>query len=153
MRVRDAMTLTPATCEVSTPLRLAAQLMADHDCAAVPITDSGRLVGIITDRDVACRGTARFEEAGSMPVQRFMSRPVLTISPDEPIEKAVELMEENAIHHLPVIDASGALLGIVAQSDLGRRMTNREFGRMARSTSIRSRAVYLRNESLIRKEH
>lgn len=153
MRVRDAMTPTPATCEASTPLRLAAQLMSDHDCAAVPVTDSGRLVGIITDRDVACRGTARFEEAASMPVQRFMSRPVITIAPDDSVEKAIELMEENAIHHLPVIDTSGALLGIVAQSDLGRRMTNREFGRMARSTSIRSRAVYLRNESLIRKEH
>lgn len=147
------MTPMPATCEVSTPLRLAAQLMSDHDCAAIPVTDSGRLVGIITDRDVACRGTARFEEAASMPVQRFMSRPVITISADEPIDKAIELMEENAIHHLPVIDGSGGIIGMLAQSDVGRRMTNREFGRMARSTSIRSRAVYLRTESLVRKEH
>lgn len=153
MRVRDAMTPTPASCEASTPLRAAAQLMADHDCAAVPITDSGRLVGIITDRDVACRATARFDQAAVMPVRRFMSRPVITIAPDEPIEKAIVLMEENAIHHLPVIDASGAVIGIVAQSDLGRRMTNREFGRMARSTSIRSRAVYLRNEALVRRDH
>jgi CBS domain-containing protein len=153
MRVRDAMTPAPATCDASTPLRLAAQLMSDHDCAAVPVTDSGRLVGIITDRDVTCRATARYDSAPAMPVQRFMSRPVITVAPDDTIEKAIELMEENAIHHLPVIDAGGAVLGIVAQSDLGRRMTNREFGRMARSTSIRGHAVYLRTDALAMKDH
>jgi CBS domain-containing protein len=153
MRVRDAMTPAPAVCDPSTPIRRAAQLMSDRDCAAVPVTDSGRVVGIITDRDIACRAIARFENAPAMPVLRFMSRPVLTVAPDDPIEKAIALMEENAIHHLPVTDAAGLLLGIVAQSDLGRRMTNREFGRMARSTSIRGRAVYVRNDALVRKEH
>lgn len=57
MRVRDAMTPAPATCDASTPVRLVAQLMSDHDCAAVPVTDSGWLVGIITDRDLTCRAT------------------------------------------------------------------------------------------------
>jgi CBS domain-containing protein len=152
MRVRDAMTPAPAICDPSTPIRHAAELMSDRDCAAVPVTDSGRVVGIITDRDIACRAIARFENAPAMPVLRFMSCPVLTVAPEDPIEKAIALMEENAIHHLPVIDGAGMLLGIVAQSDLGRRMTNREFGRMARSTSIRSRAVYVRNDALVRKE-
>jgi CBS domain-containing protein len=153
MRVRDAMTPAPATCDASTTLRLAAQLMSDRDCAAVPVTDSGRLVGIITDRDVTCRATARYDNAPVMAVQRFMSRPVITVAPDDTIEKAIELMEENAIHHLPVIDVGGMVLGIIAQSDIGRRITNREFGRMARSTSIRGRAVYVRTDALVRKEH
>ena len=153
MRVRDAMTVAPASCDAATPVRLAAQLMSDHDCAALPVTDSGRLVGIITDRDLTCRALARYDHAPEMPVLRFMSRPVLTVAPDDAIEKAVLLMEENAIHHLPVIDGDGNLLGIVAQSDLGRRMTNREFGRMARSTSIRSRGIYLRTDALVRTEH
>ncbi len=147
------MTPAPATCDASTSVRLAAQLMSDHDCASVPVTDSGHLAGIVTDRDITCRAIARFENAPAMPVSRIMSRPVITVAPDDPIEKAIALMEENAIHHLPVIDAAGRLLGIVAQSDLGRRMTNREFGRMARSTSIRNRAVYVRNDALVRKEH
>ena len=65
-----------------------------------------------------------------------MTTPVLTIGPDEPIDQAIELMEENSLHHLPVIGKNGVVLGILAQSDIGRRMTNREFGELARQTSI-----------------
>jgi CBS-domain-containing membrane protein len=49
-----------------------------------------------------------------------------------------ELMEDNHLHHLPVVNAAGQIVGIIAQSDLGRRMTNREFGALARCVSIRA---------------
>jgi CBS-domain-containing membrane protein len=58
------------------------------------------------------------------------------------------VMKENRVHHLPVIDEEGRLLGIVAQSDLGRRMTNRELGDLARETSIRG--AYRRTSRLVR---
>ena len=153
MRVRDAMTLSPATCDPSTTLRLVARLMSDHDCAAIPVTESGKLVGIITDRDIAVRGVALREDAPFLETRACMSSPVIAIGPDEPIEKAVELLTENAIHHLPVIDEKGMLLGIVAQSDLGRRMTNRDFGQLARSTSIRMKYAYRRCDAITRREH
>jgi CBS-domain-containing membrane protein len=82
-----------------------------------------------------------------------MSAPVLAVTADDAIETAVALMTENAIHHLPVIDADGGLVGILAQSDVGRRMTNREFGQLARSTSIRMKFAYRRVEALARREH
>jgi CBS domain-containing protein len=63
MRVGDAMTRSPASCEPTTPLRLVAQLMMDHECAAIPVTESGRLVGIVTDRDIACRAVALRDDA------------------------------------------------------------------------------------------
>ena len=147
------MTLSPATCDPSTTLRLVARLMTDHDCAAIPVTDSGRLVGIITDRDIAVRGVALREDAPFLETRECMSSPVIAIGPDEPIEKAVELLTENAIHHLPVIDDKGMLLGILAQSDLGRRMTNRDFGQLARSTSIRMKYAYRRADAITRREH
>ena len=62
-------------------------------------------------------------------------------------------MSENRIHHLPVITAEGHVVGMVAQSDLGRRMTNREFGEMARRTSIRTRPVYVHNQTLMKRDH
>ena len=139
MRIRDAMTPSPASCEPGTSVRTAAQLMTRLDCAAIPVTASGRVIGIVTDRDIACRAVAQHANATDLPVSACMSQPVIAVSPDEPVEKAVELMEENAIHHLPVIAPDGTLLGIIALSDLGRRMTNREFGALARMTSIRSR--------------
>ncbi len=153
MRVRDAMTLSPATCEPTTPLRLVAQLMSDHDCAAIPVTDSGRLVGIITDRDITVRGVALHGDVSLHSAHDCMSSPVIAIAPDDAIEKAISLLTENAIHHLPVIDEKGKLLGILAQSDIGRRMTNREFGQLARSTSIRMKYAYRRVDAVARREH
>lgn len=138
MRIRELMTPDPTTCEPTTPLRLVAQLMSDHDCAAIPILDSGRVAGIVTDRDIACRCVALGQDPNTTTASCVMSLPVLAVAADDPIEKAILLMEENRIHHLPVVANDGSLLGIVAQSDLGRRMTNREFGELARNTSIRS---------------
>lgn len=137
MRVREAMTLDPATCEPTTTLRLVAILMLDHDCAAVPIVSSGEVVGIVTDRDIACRAVARGLNAAALPAAAVMSAPLVAIHPDETFDDAVQVMKENHVHHLPVIDEKGRLIGIVAQSDLGRRMSNRELGQLTRETSIR----------------
>ncbi len=127
--------------------------MADHDCAAIPVAESGKLVGIITDRDITTRGVALSDQAPGLTARSCMSSPVIAVGPDDPIERAVALLTENAIHHLPVIDQKGMLVGIVAQSDIGRRMTNREFGQLARSTSIRMKYAYRRLEAVARRDH
>lgn len=137
MNVRDAMTRDPVSCEPSTTLRLVATIMLDHDCAAVPIVSSGEVVGIVTDRDIVCRAVARGWNAAELPASAVMSAPLVVIHPDEDFEDAAQVMKENHVHHLPVIDAEGRLLGIVAQSDLGRLMSNRELGQLTRETSIR----------------
>jgi CBS domain-containing protein len=131
------MTPDPAACEPTTTLRLVAMLMLDHDCAAVPIVTSGRVLGIVTDRDIACRAVARGWNAAELPASAVMSAPLVAIHPDETLDDAAQVMKENHVHHLPVIDEKGRLLGIIAQSDLGRRMTNRELGQLTRETSIR----------------
>lgn len=153
MRVCDAMTPGPAACEPSSSLCNAAQLMSDYDCAAIPITRSGKLVGIITDRDVACRAVTAAQDAPMRLVSEFMSQPVIAVGPDEPLQTAITLMEENSIHHLPVIRADGTLVGMLAQSDIGRRLTNREFGALARMTSIRARFSRRFVNALVRSEH
>jgi len=141
MKVKECMTPTPVTCAPATSLRLAAQLMADLDCAAIPVSDSGVLAGIITDRDIVCRAVTSAEDAPNRPVAEFMTKPVIAVDPDDPVEHAVGLMVDNHLHHLPVVNAAGQPVGIIAQSDLARRMTNRELGALARSVSIRRPAV------------
>ena len=138
MLVRDFMTRQPVTSEPTTSLRLVAQLMATHDCAAIPIVRSNAVVGIVTDRDIACRAVAPGWNTSEIPAGAVMTSPAIAVHPEETWEMAVELMKENHIHHLIVIDDDGAPLGIIAQSDLGRRMNNRELGDLARATSIRN---------------
>src|SRR5207244_10396651 len=105
-----------------------AEVMDGRDCAASPVARNGELVGIITDRDIACRGVAKVSNAPDLPVSDFMTSPVIAVGPDDLLDAAAELMQENRIHHLPVITPDGRIVGMLAQSDLGRRMTNREFG-------------------------
>jgi len=138
MNIRDAMTPDPVTCEPTASLRMVATIMLDHDCAAVPIVSSGEVLGIVTDRDIACRAVSRGWHAAELPASAVMSSPLVAIHPDEDFEDAAQVMKENRVHHLPVIDDEGRLLGIVAQSDLGRRMSNRELGQLTRETSIRA---------------
>ena len=136
MNVRDFMTPSPAVTEPTTSLRTVAKLMFDHDCAAIPVVREHDVVGIVTDRDIACRAVACGWNAPEIPAAAVMTSPVIAVSPDESWDHAVEMMKDNHVHHLVVIDG-GSLVGIVAQSDLGRRMNNRELGDLARATSIR----------------
>ena len=151
MKVKECMTPTPVTCAPGTSLRLVGQLMADLDCSAIPVSDSGVLAGIITDRDIACRAVTTADDAPNRPASEFMTVPVIAVDPEDSEEHAIELMQTNHVHHLPVVDAEGRIVGIIAQSDLGRRMTNREFGTLARNLSVRHPFVdYGRVDALIK---
>ena len=153
MKVRDVMTVSPATCEPGTSLREVAQMMVEHQCAAIPVTRAGLLIGIVTDRDITCRGVAAHEDITQVDASCCMTSPVIAISSDESVDMAITMMEENVLHHLPVIDGNGQIVGIIAQSDLGRRMTNREFGALARMTSIRSRYSRSFVQALVKTDH
>lgn len=96
------------------------------------------------------RRRPRLERGGASRVGRHVVA-LVAIHPDESFEHAAQIMMENRVHHLPVIDDDGRLLGIVAQSDLGRRMSNRELGRLARETSIRG--TQRQAPALVRAEH
>jgi CBS domain-containing protein len=136
MRVKDLMTRNPSFCGPQSSVRLVAQMMVDHECAAIPVCEDGKLVGLITDRDIAVRTAGMGRNPLEMTAHDCMTTPVVTIGPNATFEEAAALMVHNRIHHLPVTDADGTLMGMVAQSDLGRRMSNREFGQLARETSI-----------------
>lgn len=97
-----------------------------------------RAIACIAMRSQCCpHESARRHDSRPGYVRADMSAPLVAIHPDETFDEAVQVMKENHVHHLPVIDDEGRLLGIVAQSDLGRRMSNRELGQLARETSIR----------------
>lgn len=121
MNVSEIMTEKPACCSPDTPMRDAAQLMADSDCGEIPVLDrNGQPVGVVTDRDIACRGVAKGMSSDD-PVSEVMSSPVVTVTPETSVDDCCRTMEDNRIRRVPVVDDSGSCCGIVAQADIVRR--------------------------------
>jgi CBS domain-containing protein len=116
-RLQDVMTRHVEVVRPDAPLREAATKMADLDVGAIPVCDGDRLVGMLTDRDIAIRAVARGADPGS-PVRETMTSSVRFCFEDEPVERAVETMKERKIRRLPILDRERHLIGIVALGDL-----------------------------------
>lgn len=137
MKVRDVMTEHPACCTASASLEEAARLMCDNDCGEIPVVESERNkkpVGVITDRDVCCRGVAQ-GRPGSTEVRQCMSQPVVTVTPEADLEACCDLMERHQIRRIPVVDKNGACCGIVSQADIAMRISEDEAGEVVRAVS------------------
>jgi CBS domain-containing protein len=117
--VRDLMTPKPTTIQPSTPIIEAARSMKSEDVGSLPIVEGDRLVGVVTDRDLAIRVLA--ENKGSeTPVSEIASKDVVTIDPQQSLEEAARLMAQHQIRRLPVCEEDGRLVGIIAQADVAQ---------------------------------
>lgn len=119
MKVKDVMTPDVKYCNLSTNLAAVAKIMWEGDCGAIPVTDSvGKVVGLITDRDICIAGATRARTEGEIPVQDVISKAVFTCAPGDDLRSALETMRMQKVRRLPVIDASGRLAGIVSLHDI-----------------------------------
>ena len=122
MQVRDIMSTDPRCCAPGDSLVDVAQMMVEQDCGEIPVCDqSGKPVGVLTDRDIVCRLVAKGKEPTTLKAQDCMSAPVVTVTPDTPIEDCARLMEQYQLRRLPVVDESGRCCAMVAQADLATR--------------------------------
>jgi CBS domain-containing protein len=121
--VRDIMTRDPVCCTRDTSLTDVARLMVEHDCGAIPVAQSnenGRLVGVITDRDIVCRTLANGQDPFQLAAGDCMSSAPITVRPDTSVEECARTMQQHQLRRILVLDASGRCCGIVAQADLAR---------------------------------
>lgn len=116
MKVRELMTSDVDMCTMDTSIQEVAALMLKLDVGSIPITDNGKLAGIITDRDIVTRGVAA-QLSLDTPVSKILSTQLITGSPDMDIEEAAELMATNQIRRLPIVE-SERLVGIVSLGDI-----------------------------------
>ncbi|WP_129843250.1 CBS domain-containing protein [Streptomyces sp. RFCAC02] len=115
--VADLMTREPATIGAEESVADAARLMKHRDTGDVAITDGGRLVGVVTDRDIAVRVVAD-DRGGDTPVRDAAStRDLVTVAPDSGLSDAARLMRERSVRRLPVV-SDGELVGMLALGDL-----------------------------------
>jgi CBS domain-containing protein len=116
---RDIMTTEPSCCTAAATLDQVAKLMVHNDCGEIPVVDVGeRLVGVITDRDIVCRVVADGKNPMAHTAEQYMSQPVVSVTVDTPIDEIMRTMETHQIRRLPVVDAEGCCVGIIAQADL-----------------------------------
>ena len=117
--IRDAMTSNPTTVQPTTTAQETARMMKSEDVGSVPIVEGDRLVGVVTDRDLAIRVLAEGKGAET-PVSDIASKDVVTIDPQQSLEEAARLMAEHQVRRLPVCEEDGKLVGILAQADVAQ---------------------------------
>lgn len=120
MRVHELMTREVSTCVPDTPMSEAARRMWENDCGVVPVVDpeSGRVVAMVTDRDLCMAAFIQNQPLSSLPVRLAMSREVFACSPEDRVDEALERMSEHQVRRLPVLDDEGKLAGILSLNDL-----------------------------------
>jgi len=117
MIVREAMSRDVKTVGPEQPIQDAARIMLDIDIGALPVGENDRLVGMITDRDIAVRGVAAGKSASAL-VREVMTPEVRYCFDDEDAAHVARTMADEQIRRLPVIDRDKRLVGIVALADL-----------------------------------
>ena len=121
MQIKELMTQPVMTCPAGSTLDHAARLMWQYDCGIIPVTDpDGRLVGVVTDRDICMAAYTQGVAISAIPVTTAMARQVIAVHGEELVEQAEYLMRESQIRRLPVLDAENRPVGIISMNDLTR---------------------------------
>jgi len=132
MKVVDVMTPHPLVIKADESVGLADELMTEHRIRQIPVVEDGALVGIVTDRDVrSFLGRSSFlngqerEKALDTAVGEIMTTQAMTVTPDDDLREAIELLIEEKFGAIPVIDRTEGLVGIVSYVDVLRCFLNR----------------------------
>jgi CBS domain-containing protein len=138
MKLKDIMSTDPRCCTPSTTIQEAAQMMVDCDCGAIPVVgdrDGAKPIGIITDRDIACRAVAVSLDPARTTVGQCMSTQLATVAADMSIQDCCRIMEERQVRRLLAVDVAGRIVGIVAQADIALHLSARKTAEVVKEVS------------------
>jgi CBS domain-containing protein len=133
-QIRDLMTENPSSCERGTPVAEAAKVMARENVGSVPVVQGGKLVGVVTDRDLVVRLLAEGRDPQSTTVGEIASSEPVTLAPDDELDKALQLLARHQVRRLPVVEGE-RLVGIVAQADIARHADEVQTGEVVEEIS------------------
>jgi len=136
MKVKKAMHKGVDWVGPDTPISDIAKLMRQHDIGAIPIGDNDQLIGMVTDRDIVCKGLARNGfDASRMKARDVMTPGIHCCREDDDLAKAIHHMEELKIRRLPVINQAKRMVGILSLGDVGHTAPNDLLSECVRSVS------------------
>ncbi len=135
MHVREIMSKQVAWVGPEMPLREAAKKMRDDDVGCLPVGKDDRLVGMITDRDIACRAVAAGRSISKTTVGDAMSKGISFCFDDQDVKEAAQLMEKKQIHRLPVLNRNKRMVGILSIGDLALHVPHDLTGEVVEAVS------------------
>lgn len=135
MKVREAMHPGVHWIEPGTPVFEIAKLMRDHDIGSVPVGENDRLVGMVTDRDIVCRGIAEGRDCSAMQARDVMSSGIIYCRDSEELEDAIRIMEQHEVRRLPVINDDKRMVGILSLGDVSNTAPRQLSGEVLQSVS------------------
>ena len=119
MQVEQMMTKDVCSCSPGMNAATAAEFMWKKNCGSIPIVgDGGRVVGIVTDRDLFLALGTGNRRPGELPVDEIMTRDLAFTTPGSDVRDALKTMAQRQLRRLPVVDSSGALMGMLSLSDI-----------------------------------
>jgi CBS domain-containing protein len=128
-KCEEVMTKKIVCCLPDDTVAKAAQLMKSENIGAIPVIENQqtpKLVGIVTDRDLALKIVAVGRDAKSTKVEAVMTREVVTCHPEDDLQKALDAMSKHQLRRIPVVDNDDKILGIIAQADVATRVNQPE---------------------------
>jgi CBS domain-containing protein len=135
-KISEVMTARPRAVEPQTPVREAAQLMESEDVGSLPVVQDGaRLVGVVTDRDIAVRVVARGLDPEATAVGDIASRELVTLTPDDDLDDALALMAREKVRRLPIVVREDELVGVVSQADVAQAAKEKSVGQVVEAIS------------------
>jgi CBS domain-containing protein len=123
-KCNEVMTRDPVCCLPNDSVAKAAELMKNENIGSIPVIEneqSQKLVGIVTDRDLALKIVATALDAKSTKVERVMTHKVVTCHADDDLQRALDAMAEHQLRRIPVVDNDNKIVGIIAQADVATR--------------------------------
>jgi CBS domain-containing protein len=133
-QIREVMTENPSTCEPQASVAEVAKVMAREDVGSIPVVENGRLVGVVTDRDLTIRVLAEERDPQSTTVGEIASKDVVSVAPDAELDEALRLLASHQVRRLPVVEGD-RLVGVVAQADVARQGDDRDTGHVVEQIS------------------
>jgi CBS domain-containing protein len=119
MKVNDIMTCETKFCDLNESLAEAALTMWTADCGVLPVLKDGKeIVGLITDRDICMAMAMRDRNAAAVSAEEVVSGAIYSVTPEDDIHKALEIMRQHKVRRLPVVNSEGELKGILSLNDV-----------------------------------
>src|SRR5436309_6983330 len=133
--VQKLMTSNPCSIDSDKSVAYAAKMMRDEDVGLAPIVEGNRLIGTLTDRDIAVRVVAEGMDPQTVRAREVASTDVITIDPQQNLDEALTLMARHQVRRLPVVEEDGRLVGVVAQADVAEEAKPKKVGELVEDIS------------------